>query len=131
MFVFFHSRKLLVSLDNRQIVIYDLNNLPKPIITRDCLLKYNTRPLCALADGTGYIAGSVEGRVGVEYFSESKTPFSFRCHRKTDPYGVEVVYPVNAIAVHPVYGTFATGGADGTVCIWDADAKKRLAIFSE
>lgn len=44
-------------------------------------------------------------------------------------YNTELIYPVNAIAVHPKYGTFATGGSDGTVCIWDSVAKKRLAYF--
>ena len=36
---------------------------------------------------------------------------------------------VNAIAFHPVHGTFATGGCDGLVLIWDGQAKKRLAHF--
>ncbi len=38
----------------------------------------------------------------------------------------EVVYPVHAIAYHGPYGTFATGGGDGVVNIWDGDNKKRL-----
>lgn len=69
--------------------------------------------------------------MGVEYLTESETnkPFSFRCHRTKDNFGTEMIYPVNAIAMHPVYGTFATGGADGSVCVWDAAAKKRLAYF--
>lgn len=37
-----------------------------------------------------------------------------------------MVYPVHAIAFHPTYGTFATGGGDGVVNIWDGDNKKRL-----
>ena len=40
--------------------------------------------------------------------------------------GGEDVYPVNALAFHPQHGTFATGGGDGLVCIWDAAAKKRI-----
>lgn len=36
------------------------------------------------------------------------------------------MYPVNAIAYHPVHGTFATGGGDGVVNIWDGNNKKRL-----
>ena len=69
--------------------------------------------------------------MGVEYLTESETnkPFSFRCHRTKDNFGTEMIYPVNAIAMHPIYGTFATGGADGSVCVWDAAAKKRLAYF--
>eukprot|EP00961_Rhodomonas_salina_P281251 3800060-Rhodomonas_salina.1 len=30
-----------------------------------------------------------------------------------DDKGVDTVYPVNALAFHPSYGTFATGGCDG------------------
>lgn len=39
------------------------------------------------------------------------------------------MYPVNAIAFHPVYGTFATGGSDALVNIWDPANKKRLCQF--
>lgn len=34
---------------------------------------------------------------------------------------------MNAIAFHPVYGTFATGGCDANVYIWDGENKKRLS----
>ena len=120
-----------MSLDDRQIVRYDLRDLSRPLVNRECLLKYNTRSMCSLPNGDGFIIGSIEGRVGVEYLVDSSTqkPFSFRCHRKPDSMGVELIYPVNSITVHPVYGTFATGGADGSVCVWDAVAKKRLAYF--
>ena len=120
-----------MSLDDSQIVIYDLRDLSRPLVNRECLLKYNTRSMCSLPNGDGFIIGSIEGRVGVEYLVDSSTqkPFSFRCHRKPDSMGVELIYPVNSITVHPVYGTFATGGADGSVCVWDAVAKKRLAYF--
>eukprot|EP01067_Filipodium_phascolosomae_P008172 Filipodium_phascolosomae@DN6882_c0_g1_i1.p1 len=51
--------------------------------------------------------------------------YAFKCHRKQVE-GVEVIYPVNALAFHPKYGTFATGGCDGTVAVWDGMNKKRL-----
>lgn len=38
---------------------------------------------------------------------------------------------MNAIAFHPRFGTFATGGADGTVVFWDAEHKKRLTALSK
>ena len=41
----------------------------------------------------------------------------------------DTVYPVNAIAFHPIHGTFATGGCDGSVVLWDARQKKRLAAL--
>ena len=36
--------------------------------------------------------------------------YAFKCHRKSDT-GKDTVYPVNAIAFHPIHGTFASGGA--------------------
>ena len=35
----------------------------------------------------------------------------------------------HAAAFHPVHGTFATGGCDGYVNIWDGVAKKRLFVL--
>lgn len=34
------------------------------------------------------------------------------------------IYPVNAISFHSGYNTFATGGSDGFVNIWDGFNKK-------
>lgn len=48
-----------------------------------------------------------------------------QCHRRNEN-GLDVVFPVNAVAYHPVFGTFATGGGDGVVNIWDGNNKKRL-----
>lgn len=46
--------------------------------------------------------------------------------RMKDAAGADIIYPVNAIAFHPRHGTFATGGSDGIVNIWDGANKKRL-----
>ena len=43
--------------------------------------------------------------------------------------GIENIYPVNAISFHKDYNTFATGGSDGYVNIWDGYNKKRLCQF--
>lgn len=56
--------------------------------------------------------------------------YAFKCHRKSEA-GRDIVYPVNAIAFHPIYGTFATGGCDGFVNIWDGNNKKRLFQYSK
>lgn len=123
-------------------MVYDLAETPTLLCEKESVLKFSLRSIAAFSEGNGYVVGSIEGRVGVEYISssEQEKPFSFRCHRKTDAFN-ELCYPVNSICVHPLYGqalrstrryrTFATGGADGSVCIWDAAAKKRLAIFQE
>merc|ERR1719476_386553 len=52
--------------------------------------------------------------------------YMFKCHRKRESSGEEAVHMVNAMAFHPQQGTFATGGSDGGVFIWDGAAKKRL-----
>uniref|UniRef100_A0ACD6ASK0 Uncharacterized protein n=1 Tax=Avena sativa TaxID=4498 RepID=A0ACD6ASK0_AVESA len=56
--------------------------------------------------------------------------YAFKCHRKSES-GRDIVYPVNAIAFHPIYGTFATGGCDGFVNVWDGTNKKRLYQYSK
>jgi WD40 repeat protein len=55
----------------------------------------------------------------------SATLTLLQCHRRNEE-GTDVVFPVNSIAYHPLYGTFATGGGDGVVNIWDGGNKKRL-----
>ena len=97
-------RKLFLLCDNRQIVVYNLLDLSAPLCTKESLLKFSLRSIGVLLDGNGFVVGSVEGRAGVEYITESDQckPFSFRCHRKTDSFN-ELIYPVNSISVHPTY----------------------------
>lgn len=59
-----------------------------------------------------------------------KRKYAFKCHRvKDDTLGQEFIYPVNAIAFHNQHSTFATGGSDALVNIWDPFNKKRLCQF--
>ena len=68
----------------------------------------------------------------MEYLDPSpevqKRKYAFKCHRQKED-GVENIYPVNAISFHQAYSTFATGGSDGFVNIWDGFNKKRLCQF--
>jgi len=93
---------------------------------RESSLKYQTRAVRYFPNGNGLALSSIEGRVAIEYLNitddSKKKKYAFKCHRVGD-----MVYPVNSIAFHPRYGTFATGGCDGTVVIWDAMNKKRLS----
>ena len=99
---------------------------------RESSLKYQTRAVRFFSDGTGLALGSIEGRVAIEYLEQQNPPdpkkkkYAFKCHRVGD-----TVYPVNCIAFHPRYGTFATGGCDGTVVMWDAFNKKRLTAIGK
>jgi len=73
---------------------------------------------------------SIEGRVAMEYFDPAVAQtkkYAFKCHRAQDEKGVDTVYPVNALGFHPSYGTFATGGCDGKVIMWDGENKVSLS----
>jgi cell cycle arrest protein BUB3 len=135
---------LVVATSDRQVVAYDLRNFAQPLEQKESPLKYQTRCVAVFPDLRGYALGSIEGRVALEYFSDSegqgqdevqeggepadkakKKSYAFKCHRgKVDDQ--VCIYPVNAIAFHPTYGTFATGGCDGVVNLWDGDNKKRI-----
>jgi cell cycle arrest protein BUB3 len=100
------------------------------VLDRESTLKYQTRCVRFLQDGVGIALASIEGRVAIEYFeeldipAEGKKAYTFKCHRDGD-----MVYPVNCLAFHPVHGTFATGGCDGTVVTWDGSNKKKLVAL--
>lgn len=53
-----------------------------------------------------------------------------QCHRQKLASGEDKAFPINALAFHPQQGTFATGGGDGTVCVWDYAQKKRVATLA-
>jgi len=123
------NEKLVVGTAGRNVHIYDLRNMAEPQQRRESSLKYQTRCIRCYPDGTGYSLSSIEGRVAMEYFDPSPEvqtkKYAFKCHR-TNINGVDTIYPVNAMAFHQRFGTFATGGADGIVNVWDGQNKKRL-----
>ncbi|KAI9207832.1 WD40-repeat-containing domain protein [Polychytrium aggregatum] len=127
------EHNLVVALANRIVHIYDLRNMSEPAQVRESSLKYMTRVVRCSPDGKGYAISSIEGRVGLEFFDPSPEvqakKYAFKCHRKVEN-GVEYVYPVHALAYHPVYGTFASGGGDHVVNIWDGANRKRLRQYA-
>ena len=108
-------------------------------------LKFMARDVACNPDGSGFATSSIEGRVSVEYFSPERDEekYAFKCHRQTsnlppsdespdaEPEKVDVVYPVNTLAFHPSFGTFATGGGDGSVAVWDANTKRRVRQYKD
>jgi cell cycle arrest protein BUB3 len=121
---------LVLALGSRLFHIYDTRALSRgPVQTRESALKFLTRSVAVMAGGEGYAAGSVEGRVAVEYTdagaAAQERKYAFKCHRAAAG-DVDHVWAVNALAFHPTYNTFASGGADGTVSVWDHTSKKRL-----
>lgn len=125
------DEKLVVGTKNRKILIWNLQNMGMPE-TRESSLKYQTRVIRCFPNKQGFVLGSIEGRVAVEYFDMNseiqRKKYAFKCHRNKENY-TESVYPVNAIAFHNVHNTFVTGGSDGMVNIWDGFNKKRLCQF--
>ncbi|KAJ1677350.1 hypothetical protein EV182_006353, partial [Spiromyces aspiralis] len=130
---------IVAALADRRFAIYDIRELDstkldgvEPTQLRDSSLKYQIRCVRMMPSGSGFVAGSIEGRVAVEYIdmsSEAQSKkYAFRCHRQQVD-GADVIYPVNAISFHPVHHTFATGGEDGTVCLWDGFNKKRIKLY--
>eukprot|EP01080_Neovahlkampfia_damariscottae_P004397 gene4397-7772_t len=126
------GKHLVVGTHGRHVYIYDLTTM-KLIQKRESSLKYQTRIIRCFIDSKGYALSSIEGRVSIEYFdvdpSVQEKKYAFKCHRTKDE-GVETLYPVNGIAFHPIYGSFATGGSDKIVNIWDGFNKKKLVSFS-
>ena len=114
---------LVVGTAERHIQVYDLNNPSAPFKQLQSPLKYQTRTVAAFPDKSGYLVGSIEGRVAVQHVDDAAQSknFTFKCHREqTD------IYAVNDIKFHPTHGTFVTAGADGVFNFWDKDSKQRL-----
>lgn len=123
--------KLVVGTANRKIRIWNLSNMNMPE-SRESSLKYQTRTIKCFPNKQGFVLSSIEGRVAVEYFDMNpevqRKKYAFKCHRNKED-SVELVFPVNAISFHNIHNTFATGGSDGIVNIWDGFNKKRLCQF--
>jgi cell cycle arrest protein BUB3 len=143
------SDKVVVAMANRDIHIYEMKPLEKlalqqgtgsavqvePWQRRESSMKFMTRALSCMPSELGYATSSIEGRVSVEWFDPSpesqQRKFAFKCHRETVD-GIDVVYPVNALAFHPVHKTtFASGGGDGTVALWDGATKRRIRQYQK
>jgi cell cycle arrest protein BUB3 len=147
--------KLVVAMKDRGIHIYNLESLldlcsskPKgtptnptvvpleesqPWQVRESSMKFQIRTVSCMPNDSGYAASSIEGRVAVEWFDPSaesqSRKYAFKCHRHVDEEGVELVYPVNQLAFHPIHGTFASGGGDGVIAMWDGVAKRRIKAY--
>ena len=99
----------------------------QPEQQRESALKFLTRSIALMADGkgesgseattvrfsravwlmssAGWASGSIEGRIAVEYVDPDPAAqaqkYAFRAHRQNVD-GVDCVYPVNALAYHPL-----------------------------
>lgn len=125
----------------------------EPWQQRESSLRFMARALSCMPDDAGFAISSIEGRVGVEWFDteEQAKAYAFKCHRRTqtamvkkeseeggeadgdeeEEEEIDVVYPVNAICFNPIHGTFATGGGDGVVVLWDAQTRRRIRQYPD
>ncbi|THF94318.1 hypothetical protein TEA_004370 [Camellia sinensis var. sinensis] len=101
------GNRLVVATAGRHVNVYDLRNMSQPEQRKESSLKYQTRCVRCYPNGTGYALSSVEGRIAMEFFDLSEAGQSKN------------------------YGTFATGGCDGYVNVWDGNNKKRLYQYSK
>ncbi|KAK7207562.1 WD40-repeat-containing domain protein [Myxozyma melibiosi] len=123
---------LVVGMAGRAVYVYDIRNMDEPFQRRESSLKYMTRTVKCIPSGEGYASSSIEGRIAVDFFDSSSSvqakKYAFKCHRAAEG-DHDTVYPVNALAFHPIYGTFVSGGGDSLVCFWDYKARKRLRQY--
>lgn len=119
---------LVVACADRSIQVFNLSSPQKPYKTLTSPLKFQTRCLACFNDATGYLIGSVEGRIAVQHVEESLASknFTFKCHRDGSD-----VYAVNSMAFHPQYGSFVSTGSDGSFSFWDKDTKQRLRAMQK
>lgn len=144
------ASKLVVAMASRLVHIYELESIKssigeasgettgiKPLQQRESSLKFMTRCVASMPNDEGYVTSSIEGRIAVEWFDPSTESqarkYAYKCHRQPDPdeEGGDIVYPVNTVAFHPIFGTFASGGGDGIVALWDAEAKRRIRQYQK
>lgn len=128
------GNRIIVGVGGRQVYIFDIRKMNDIEQKRESSLKHQTRCIVTHPNKEQYVLSSVEGRVAVEYFDINPNiqnkKYAFKCHRITDKITSQVsIFPVNTIAFHPIYKTFATGGGDGIVNTWDGDNKKKICQF--
>ncbi|KAI8968399.1 mitotic checkpoint protein BUB3-like protein [Mycotypha africana] len=128
------NKILVVATSQRKVFVYKTDDMSEVWQERETGLKYMLRCIRLMPNGAGFACSSIEGRVAFEFFDLSPEAQSKRYAFKTHRHIVqdtEVVYPVNTLAFHPRYGTFASGGSDAVVNIWDGENRKRIKSMTK
>ncbi|KAI8074484.1 WD40-repeat-containing domain protein [Gongronella butleri] len=130
------------ALTDRETRVFDTRKMSEPLHSIRVPQRHMLKCLRITPDATGMAVASIDGRVCLELFdrsSEADRTFAWRAHRHTLQVedkdtdlikDTEVVYPVNALAFHPIHGTLATGGSDCTVFVWNTRSRRRLRQFT-
>ena len=138
-----NQTKLVVGTADKKCHVFDISQGNLREVASFEVLKYQTRSISMFADGNGFAIGSIEGRVGIEYFDEmdkknnnnkgNTKNFIFKCHREkiNNNNAASRIFAVNSIFFHPNYNTLCTGGSDGVFCMWDKDARQRLGMYQD
>ncbi|XAR65236.1 hypothetical protein NMG60_11009285 [Bertholletia excelsa] len=117
--------KLIVAVGS-SVNIYDLRNFKESTHTKELFMGVHIRCVRPIHNSEGFVAGSIDGRIAIEYFNSTDMGYVFWCHPKSKD-GRHHVVAVNDIAFNPfISGAFATGDNKGYVLTWDAQSKRRL-----
>ncbi|CAL4944502.1 unnamed protein product [Urochloa decumbens] len=112
----------------RHVYFYDIRNLTGPVKAKFSPMAYQIRCLQASPEWNGYVAGSVDGVVTLNYLdgvTNGNMGYAFRCHPNSRN-GKSILVPINCIAIQPRKKTFVTGDDGGYAIAWDAQSKKKL-----
>ncbi|RDW75973.1 putative nuclear pore complex protein SonA [Coleophoma crateriformis] len=124
---------LALATAERHIISVNLNSPTTIFMQTESPLKHQTRCITCFEDGKTVAIGGIEGRVSIHALTNNNSDrpnnFSFKCHRDQVTGTTTDIYPVNAISVHPLHGTFSTAGSDGTFHFWDRNNKHRLTHY--
>jgi mRNA export factor len=116
--------------------VFDLNNPTAYTVFKNENMETYARSTAVMADGSGFVTGSCDGRVRVAYLSKAreKDNFTFRCHR-ADRGRTKEVYSISSIAVDKKNrDRFCTAGTDGMFTFWNIVGRKKMfdsKIFDE
>lgn len=127
---------LVVGMSNRLVYVFDKRKTDLPFQKRESSLKYQTRCVKCLPDGTGFVSSSIEGRIAVDFFNEdisNSMKYAFKCHRtKSIKEGerIDIAHPIHSL-IFIRNNILLSGGADGTVNIWDIIQKKRIKMIQQ
>ncbi|KAE8725637.1 Mitotic checkpoint protein BUB3.2 [Hibiscus syriacus] len=104
------GNRLVVATAGRHVNVYDLRNMSQPEQRRESSLKL------------GYALSSVEGRVAMEFFDLSEASQAKKYAQEILSGSLKIINIVFEFRRN--YGTFATGGCDGFVNVWDGTIRR-------
>lgn len=113
---------MVVALAARRVVVFDVRKPTTPFQEKYSQLKHQSRCVACWPDAMGYVIGSVDGSVSVDYVQQPRPDYNgvFTCHRdRNGPISI------NAVRFNPSTGAFATAASDGHVFFWDKDRLDR------